>query len=123
MKKVTKPDRCDTIRSVAYLTLYVIVIGVSAFFLLPDHWYVWVVIVLAGMLMLVNWHRQKTAYRCPHCEHIYEISFLTDLLAPHGFTRDGAWLFLRCPNCRIRSKTTTLRKIDEKQFKPPIKPV
>ena len=113
MQKVTNPDSRDVIKSIVFLLIYVIVIGVTAFFLLVDHWYIWLAIVLAGMLMLVNWHKQKTAYRCPNCDHIYEISFLTDLLAPHGFRREGPWLLLRCPSCRVRSKTLTLKKVDE----------
>ncbi len=108
----TKTDRGDMLRSVVYISIYVIVIGGSAFLLLPDLWYAWLALVLAGMLILVNWHQQKTAYRCPNCEHIYEISFLTDLVAPHGFNNEGGWLLLRCPNCHKRSKTTTLKKVE-----------
>jgi hypothetical protein len=113
MTQITKPDKRDIIRSIFYLTLYVIVIACTAFVLLPDLWVIWFALVLAGMLMLVNWHKQKTVYCCPNCDHIYEISFLTDLLAPHGFTHEGAWLLLRCPNCRVRSRTTTLKKVEE----------
>jgi len=113
MQQVTNPDKRDIIRSVVYISIYVCVIGVTAFFLLLDYWYIWLALVLAGMLMLVNWHKQKTAYRCPNCDHIYEISFLTDLLAPHGLTREGPWLLLRCPNCRKRSKTMTLKIVEK----------
>jgi predicted RNA-binding Zn-ribbon protein involved in translation (DUF1610 family) len=112
MDKVTNPDRRDVIRSIVYLLTYIIVISVGAFLLLPDLWYLWLALVLAGMVILVNWHKQKTAYRCPNCEHIYEISFLTDLAAPHGFNSEGGWLLLRCPNCRKRSKTRTLKKVE-----------
>jgi uncharacterized C2H2 Zn-finger protein len=112
MAQVTDPDRGDMIRSIIYILIYVIVIGVSAFYLLLQYWYVWFALVLVGMLLLVNWHKQKTAYRCPKCEHIYEVSFLADLVAPHGIDRDGAWLYLRCPNCHERSKTKTLKKVE-----------
>ena len=110
MKTPATPGKKDYIQSALYLTLYVLAIGGSAFLLLPELWYVWGVIVLGGMLLLVNWHKQKTAYRCPNCSHVYEISFLTDLLAPHGVNKDGGWLLLRCPNCHQRSKTTVLKK-------------
>jgi uncharacterized C2H2 Zn-finger protein len=111
MGQVVDPDRRDMIRSAAYILVYVIVIGAGAFLLLPKFWYIWIALVVAGMLILVNWHKEKTAYRCPNCEHIYEISFLTDLTAPHGVSRDGAWLLLRCPNCRQREKTKVLKKV------------
>ena len=112
MNQVTNPDGRDIIRSVAYILVYVIIIGASAFLLFPKLWYIWLTLVVVGMLILVNWHKEKTAYRCPKCEHIYEISFLTDLTAPHGFNRDGAWLMLRCPNCRQRRKTMVLKKVE-----------
>ena len=112
MNKVTDPDLRDIIQSVVYIAIYIIVIGVSAFFLLPKLWYVWLAVVVVGMLILVNWHKQKTAYRCPNCEHLYEISFLTDLFAPHGIDREGGWLLLRCPSCRQRRKTKVLKKVE-----------
>ena len=113
MTDVSNPDGWDVVRSIVYILIYVIVIGVSAFLLIPAFWYVWLAVVLAGMLLLVNWHKGKTAYRCPKCDHIYEISFLTDLTAPHGIIGDeGAWLYLRCPNCRKRSKTKVLKKVE-----------
>lgn len=112
MDQVTDPDWRDVIRSVAYILVYVIVISSGAFLLLPKFWYLWIVMVVVGMLILVNWHKETTAYRCPNCKHIYEISFLTDLAAPHGFNRDGAWLLLRCPNCRQRRKTKVLKRVE-----------
>jgi uncharacterized C2H2 Zn-finger protein len=112
MNQVTDPDRRDVIRSVAFILVYVLVIGAGALYLLPRLWYIWIVLVVVGMLILVNWHKGQTAYRCPNCDHIYEISFLSDLTAPHGINRDGAWLLLRCPNCRKRRKTKTLKKVE-----------
>lgn len=112
MNQVTDPDHRDMIKSIAYILVYVILISASAFFLLPRYWYVWAVLVLAGVLILVNWHKGQTAYRCPNCEHIYEISFFTDLTSPHGVNRDGAWLLLRCPKCRQRRKTKVLKKVE-----------
>ena len=105
MGKVVDPDRRDVLRSVAYIFVYVIVIGAGAFLLLPRFWYIWIALVVVG-------HKEQTAYRCPNCEHIYEISFLTDLTAPHGVNRDGAWLLLRCPNCRQRRKTKVLKRVE-----------
>jgi hypothetical protein len=109
---VAAPDKKDIIKSVIFLVTYVATISTTAFLFLPKFWYLWVVIVLCGMLLFVNWHKQKTAYQCPNCSHIYEISFMTDLIAPHGVNKDGGWLLLRCPNCKQRRKTTVLKKIE-----------
>jgi uncharacterized C2H2 Zn-finger protein len=110
MPRTTPPTRKDYLRSIALILLYLAVISVSAFFLLVEYWYVWLVVVLAGLALLVNWHRSSTAYACPSCGHVFTISFLTDLFAPHGIDREGAWLLLRCPSCRQRQKTRVLKR-------------
>ena len=110
--KSTQPEKKDYCRSVLYLLIYVIVISGGAFLLLPDDWYLWGILVVGGLVLLVNWHRRETVYQCPNCKHIYQISFCVDLLAPHGVDREGAWLFLRCPNCKQRHKTKVLKRVD-----------
>jgi uncharacterized C2H2 Zn-finger protein len=112
MKVPKEPTRQDYIRSIVYIGIYVIIIGVGAWLLLPVYWYVWGALVLGGLVWLVNWHRSETVYRCPNCEQTYEISFFTDLLAPHGVDREGGWLLLRCPNCGQRQKTRVLKRAD-----------
>ena len=113
MAQFSDPERQDYIRSAVYLLIYVIVIGGGAFLLLPRFWYVWAVLVVAGLVLLVHWHKGQTIYQCPNCNHLYEISFLTDLLAPQGVHRNGGWLLLRCPNCKQRHKTRVLKKKGE----------
>lgn len=112
MKQVTPPGKKDVLQSILYIAIYVAVISAGAFLFLPKFWYIWAFVVLAGMLLFVNWHKQKTAYKCPNCGHVYEISFLTDFFAPHGVNKDGGWLLLRCPICRERRKTTVLKKLN-----------
>jgi hypothetical protein len=112
MKKYSKPGREEVIRSVLYIAIYVAAISLGAFLLLPKYWYLWGLLVLVGMVLLVGWHRGATVYQCPHCGHVYEISFLTDLFAPHGVGKDGPWLLLRCPDCKKRSKTRVLKRED-----------
>lgn len=110
--KSTKPGKGDYIRSALYILLYVIVIGGGAFLLLPEYWFIWAALVIGGVGLLVGWHRGQTVYQCPNCEHIYEISFWTDLFSPHGVDKDGAWLSLRCPACKERRKTRVLKRVE-----------
>ena len=112
MKKFTKPSRKDYTESIVFILLYIFAISVGAYFLLPEFWYLWLGAVILGLVLLVNWHKGKTVYACPNCGHVYEISFLTDLLAPHGIDRDGAWLLLRCPNCHERHRNRVLKRVD-----------
>ena len=110
MAQYSDPGKQDYIRSAVYILIYVIVISIGAFLLLPELWYVWAALVVGGVVFLVNWHKGQTVYQCPNCGHLYEISFLKDLAAPHGINRDGTWLLLRCPNCKQRNKTRGLKK-------------
>ncbi len=112
MKRSNHVTKRDVIKSIIYIVIYLAVISAGAFLLLPRYWYVWGAVVLAGMVLLVNWHKEKTIYQCPNCAHLYEISFLTDLLAPHGIDKEGGWLLLRCPNCRQRHKTQVLKRAE-----------
>jgi uncharacterized C2H2 Zn-finger protein len=110
MKSSSEVTKQDYLKSIILLTIYVILIGVGAFLLLPKYWYLWGLTAAAGLALLVNWHKNETIYRCPNCEHLYEISFLVDLTAAHGIDRQGPWLLLRCPNCRKKVKTQVLKK-------------
>lgn len=110
--KFTKPEKSDYIRSIVYVLLYVVLIGGGAFFLLPDYWYLWVGLVVGGMVLLVSWHRGESVYQCPNCAHTYEISFWVDLISPHGVDKDGGWLSLRCPNCKQRCKTRVMKRVE-----------
>lgn len=110
MPQFSDPGKQDYIRSAIYILIYVVVISVGAWLLLPEFWYVWAALVAGGLVLLVNWHKGQTIYQCPNCGHLYEISFLQDLAAPQGVNRDGAWLLLRCPNCKQRNKTRVLKK-------------
>lgn len=111
--KFSKPTLGDYLRSMLYILMYLVVVGGGAFLLLPAYWYIWVVLVIGGLALLVAWHRGETVYRCPNCDHVYEISFWQDLAAPHGVDQNGAWLFLRCPNCKQRQKTRVWKKLSE----------
>jgi DNA-directed RNA polymerase subunit RPC12/RpoP len=110
MMKVTEPTRKDYTQSIIYILIFIFVISIGAIFLLPTYWYLWVGVVIVGLVILVNWHKRKTAYVCPNCGQVYVVSFLTDLLAPHGIDKEGAWLLLRCPNCHERHKTKVLKR-------------
>ena len=98
------------------ISYFIILIG--AFIILSrlfsDFWLVWLVILMGiiviTIILLVNWHRLNFSYKCEFCEHEFRISFLLDLLSPHGPNRKGGWKFLKCPKCNKRSKVTVIKK-------------
>jgi len=72
--------------------------------------FAWVALVAGGLLLLVSWHARTFAYRCRSCGHEFEISLWTDLISPHGLSKQGGWKYLSCPACRRRTKATIVRK-------------
>jgi DNA-directed RNA polymerase subunit RPC12/RpoP len=108
-----KPSRSDWTRAVIYLLVYIFAISAGAFLLLPQGSLgalLWVVVVVGGLILLVRWHSRITAYRCSRCGHEFEISFLSDLISPHGIGSSGAWKYLRCPRCSRRIQAEVLVK-------------
>jgi hypothetical protein len=94
-----------------YVLLTVAVIAVAAVILIPAAWPVgfiaWLAIfVVGGMFLLVRWHADNTAYRCPVCGHAFEISVFTDFTSPQVPNRK----LLKCPQCGRRDWAAVLMK-------------
>jgi transcription elongation factor Elf1 len=104
----------DWYTSLALIAIYFTIIAVTAVFLLISYWYIWVGLAAVGGVLLVFWHAKSTAYYCPRCGFMFEISVLADFLSPHGVSKKGAWKYLKCPNCQHRSRMAILvKKKDE----------
>jgi DNA-directed RNA polymerase subunit RPC12/RpoP len=105
-----KPKRKDWWKTLILIAVYLTVLGFTGIYLLVSYWYVWITLAFAGLVVLVSWHAKSTAYHCPRCGYEFEISILTDFFSPHGVNDEGAWMYLKCPNCRNRSKMKILVK-------------
>ncbi len=96
------------------LLVFVAVVLVGAYLLLPAYWYVFAVLVAGGLLLLVTWHARAFAYRCPSCGRRFEVSALVDLVSPQGVGRDEhghavGWKLLRCPDCHRFVRAVVVR--------------
>jgi len=109
--KYQDPTRKDWISGITSLAVFVLVITFGALFLFTDYWYLWLVLVVAGVIILVWWQTKCYACRCRVCGHEFEISFITNLLAPHGVDKTGAWQWLMCPICQKRTKVSVIKKV------------
>ena len=102
----------DWLRVGAYVLLTILVIAAGAAALLPGarpfEMGLWLGIFFSGYFLLVRWHANSTAYRCPVCGHEFEISVLTDFISPHTTSKK----FLKCPQCGKRKWATVLLKRD-----------
>ncbi|MGE5556885.1 MAG: hypothetical protein ACM3UY_11605 [Methanocella sp.] len=114
MPAYRKPKSGDWAVSLLFIGIYIAAVTISAFLLLVTYWYVWLSIVAVGLFLIVLWHKESTAYRCPKCGNEFEISFLTDFFSPHGVTKEGGgWTYLKCPRCQTRTKMEILVKTKE----------
>ena len=109
-REVTKRDWW---RAGAYIALTLVVIAATAIMLIPVAWpvgfVVWLAIFVSGSLfLLVRWHANNTAYRCPACDHEFEISVLTDFASRQAPDRKH----LKCPQCGKSDWATVLMKKD-----------
>ena len=104
-----RPKKGDWVKGSLAIAGYILAISVSAFYLLIEYWYLWLVIVVGGLVLIVNWHTQSYAYRCRNCGTEFEISFLANLVAPHGIDKEGGWSWVKCPQCKNRHKATIVK--------------
>jgi len=109
MRRYAGPTRRDWLEAFGWIGLYIIAMSVAFFIYWPSGF----LVAIVGMIALIAWHRRTVAYRCAQCGEAFEISFLTDLISPHGIGRgeDRAmrgWKYLRCPHCGKRSRATAL---------------
>ena len=106
--------RRDWWRVGGYVLLTVAVIVVTGAILIPVAWpvglIVWLATFVSGTLfLLVRWHANNTAYRCPACGYEFEISAFTDFASLQVPDKK----YLKCPQCGKRNWATVLMKKDE----------
>ena len=115
MSSYRKSRRKDWLKTLIYIALYLTILVFSAFYLLLSYWYIFMVLVVGGLIIFVSWHKKATAYHCSKCGYEFEISIFSDFSSPHGVDRKGAWKYLKCPNCSIRSRMEILVKTTGKK--------
>lgn len=105
VKKYGKTAKGDWFRTAFILFLFIAVTVFSSILLLPDYWYLWLLVIITGILLLVIWHTKNFAHLCPKCGEVFEVSVLENFLGPNGINRK----YLKCPRCRRRSWAEILR--------------
>lgn len=110
----TEVTGMDWKRTIIYLAIYIGAIVLGAFLLLPNYGYVWIIVVVFGMIALVRWHSKTTVYRCTNCGNEFQISISTDFISPHGLGKDEAgktygWKYLKCQACGKRMKAVIVK--------------
>lgn len=104
-EKYLEVAKKDWYQTAFVLLIYITTLTLFAVPLLPDYWYFWLLIVVAGLAFLVAWHAKNFAYICPNCGDVFEISVLDDLLGPSGVNKK----YLKCPKCGKRAWAKIMR--------------
>jgi len=101
-----------TLGIITYLFLVVLsFVVLNALF--PDLWIVWLfvygIVFIFSLFLLIRWHTNNFSYRCSRCDHEFRISFVTNLISPHGPNKTGGWKYLKCPQCQKRTRAAIIR--------------
>jgi len=110
-KRFEDPTWRDWVIGIGLIVLFLIMIAVGAFLLIPDHWGWWLFLVFVGTLFLVFNQNRNYACRCRECGYEFKISFLANLTAPHGIDKQGSWLWVKCLNCERKGKVSVIRVV------------
>jgi hypothetical protein len=108
-KRYQDPSRKDWILGIAWLLGYLLVSGFGALFLVPENWIWWLLLFIASTVVLVFRQNRNYACRCRACGHEFEVSFLVNLLSPHGIDKEGSWMWVKCPQCKTRAKVSVIK--------------
>lgn len=112
MAKYREITKKDWLKTIIYIVVFVSIKITAALLLLPDYWYIFLIILSGLIFLIMNWHSKNFAYRCQHCKHEFEISALTNLISPHLPSASGPWKYLKCPECSKKSKAKIIKKIN-----------
>ena len=91
------------------LFAFIVITMISSVFLLAGYWYLWIMIMAGGLVLLIVWHTKNFAYLCPGCGEVFEVSTLEDFISPNGVNKK----YLRCPRCGKRAWADILRIKEE----------
>jgi hypothetical protein len=79
--------------------IYIALLVIAAVFLLPDYWYLWLILALIVLMRLITWISRKQNYECNKCKTVFSKEKRRFSLVPKPADLYGAEKNLRCPNC------------------------
>ena len=79
--------------------IYVVILVIAAAFLLPDYWYLWLILALIVLIRSITWIPRKQDFECAKCKTRFSKE-----KRRFSFTPKPADLYenqkaLKCPNC------------------------
>ena len=91
--------------------VYVIILAIAAFFLLPDYWHLWLVLVAIVLMRLISWSSKKQNYECTSCGATFIQQKRQFSLVPKAADLYESEKTIKCPKCR----SSNVRMIEAKK--------
>lgn len=82
--------------------IYIALLVIAAAFLLPDYWYLWLILTLIVLMRLITWMSRKQDYECAKCKTRFSKEKRRFSFAPKPADLYGNEKTLKCPNCGSR---------------------
>ena len=108
--------RADPIKARKQLRLifgliYVILLIIAALLLLPDYWYLWLILVAIVLMRLISWSSKKQNYECTSCGTAFTQQKRQFSLVPKAADLYESEKAIKCPKCR----SSNVRMIEAKK--------
>jgi DNA-directed RNA polymerase subunit RPC12/RpoP len=91
--------------------VYVIILAIAASFLLPDYWYLWLILVAIVLTRLISWSSKKQNYACTSCGATFAQQKRPFSLVPKAADLYESEKTIKCPKCR----SSNFRMIEAKK--------
>lgn len=111
MSNYRETAKRDWVVTIALIIILMTGLSVGVILLLPDFWYLFIVVAAGSLVLLVRWHNRNFAFRCRNCGHEFGISAMRNFFSPHGIDESGGWKYLKCPHCQRRTRARVIKKI------------
>jgi DNA-directed RNA polymerase subunit RPC12/RpoP len=80
--------------------VYVILLIIAAILLLPDYWYLWLVLVAIVLFRLISWSSKKQHYECTKCGATFAQQNRRFSFVPKAADLYESEETIKCPKCR-----------------------
>ena len=79
--------------------VYIIILAIAAYFLLPDYWYLWLILVAIVLMRLISWSSKKQNYECTSCGSTFAQQKRHLSLVPKAADLYENEKGFKCPKC------------------------
>ena len=91
--------------------VYIVILVIAAIFLLPDYWYLWLILVLIVLTRFISWSSKKKYYECIKCGTTFSQEKRRFSFVPKASDLYTSEKTIKCPKCGSNS----IRMIEAKK--------